>query len=184
MHPSARPIALAAVASMLLLASAQSGHAAPVNYAFVPNTEVSYGGTGTLSGGFTYDISTTTLTNINVTLSGTAYAGTYDFTYDPWNTSNPTVLGLMVDANSNAIDTHMLLLYFASNLDGSPGTTALTFAFGYNPQPVPGNNELSVLSGGVTTTPLPAALPLFAGGLGVLGLMARRRTKKAAAPAA
>ena len=30
------------------------------------------------------------------------------------------------------------------------------------------------------TTPLPAALPLFAGGLGLFGLLARRRKKKAA----
>ena len=31
-----------------------------------------------------------------------------------------------------------------------------------------------------TATPLPAALPLFAGGLGVMGLLARRRKRKAA----
>ncbi len=30
----------------------------------------------------------------------------------------------------------------------------------------------------VEATPLPAALPLFAGGLGVMGLLARRRTRK------
>ncbi len=34
----------------------------------------------------------------------------------------------------------------------------------------------------VETTPLPAALPLFAGGLGVIGLMARRRKKRPAGP--
>ena len=35
-----------------------------------------------------------------------------------------------------------------------------------------------------TSTPVPAALPLFAGGLGVIGLLARRRKRKAAAIAA
>jgi hypothetical protein len=35
-----------------------------------------------------------------------------------------------------------------------------------------------------SATPLPAALPLFAGGLGVLGLLARRRKRKTAAIAA
>jgi hypothetical protein len=34
--------------------------------------------------------------------------------------------------------------------------------------------------GNVATTPLPAALPLFAGGLGVIGLLGRRRKQKAA----
>jgi hypothetical protein len=38
------------------------------------------------------------------------------------------------------------------------------------------------LNGG-TATPLPAALPLFAGGLGVIGLLARRRKRKAIATA-
>jgi len=36
----------------------------------------------------------------------------------------------------------------------------------------------------VTTTPLPAALPLFAGGLGLVGMFARRRKQKASAIAA
>jgi hypothetical protein len=40
------------------------------------------------------------------------------------------------------------------------------------------------LTGTVVATPLPAALPLFATGLGALGLLAWRKTKKAAALAA
>jgi hypothetical protein len=36
----------------------------------------------------------------------------------------------------------------------------------------------------LTSTPLPTALPLFAGGLGLLGMFARRRKQKASAVAA
>jgi hypothetical protein len=38
--------------------------------------------------------------------------------------------------------------------------------------------------GDVVATPLPAALPLFAGGLGVIGLLARRKKRKAPAAVA
>jgi hypothetical protein len=41
-----------------------------------------------------------------------------------------------------------------------------------------------LVSASVGTTPLPAALPLFAGGLGMIGLLARRRKQKAATTAA
>jgi hypothetical protein len=36
-----------------------------------------------------------------------------------------------------------------------------------------------VLSNSVSQTPLPAALPLFAGGLGMVGFLARRKQRKA-----
>jgi hypothetical protein len=39
-------------------------------------------------------------------------------------------------------------------------------------------DDLSFNTITTTATPLPAALPLFAGGLGVIGLMGRRRTRK------
>jgi hypothetical protein len=42
-------------------------------------------------------------------------------------------------------------------------------------------DDVSVVRQSATVTPLPAALPLFAGGLGVAGLLARRRTRKNAA---
>jgi PEP-CTERM motif len=44
--------------------------------------------------------------------------------------------------------------------------------------------DLSVSGTGINATPLPAALPLFASGLGALGLLGWRRKRKGAALAA
>jgi hypothetical protein len=38
---------------------------------------------------------------------------------------------------------------------------------------------VDIFQGTLTATPIPAALPLFAGGLGMLGLFGRRRKQKA-----
>ena len=45
----------------------------------------------------------------------------------------------------------------------------------------PPDADIIATVGTVTTTPLPTALPLFATGLGTLGLLGWRRTRKAAA---
>ena len=54
--------------------------------------------------------------------------------------------------------------------------TSGVFAFYYD-------NELKEASGNITSslaaTPLPAALPLFVGGLGMIGLLSRRRKRRA-----
>ena len=55
--------------------------------------------------------------------------------------------------------------------DGDPMTLSFLETYGYNY----GGVLLDDIS--VTATPLPAALPLFAGGLGILGLLGRRRRK-------
>jgi hypothetical protein len=57
------------------------------------------------------------------------------------------------------------------SITGILGTNGLPLSFG----------DLNIFADGSITaaTPLPAALPLFAGGLGVLGFLARRRKKKA-----
>jgi hypothetical protein len=67
------------------------------------------------------------------------------------------------------------------------------FAFTSDYASAPGNNgsafltandfEIGIEMTPVATTPLPAALPLFAGGLGALGVFSWRRKRKAAAAA-
>jgi outer membrane lipase/esterase len=49
-------------------------------------------------------------------------------------------------------------------------------------QLIEANYEFGLIQADINPTPLPAALPLFASGLGALGLLARRRKRKAALP--
>jgi len=67
-----------------------------------------------------------------------------------------------------------------TNLNLAAGTYVLdNFVAGSLTDP-----NYAVLFAPVSATPLPAALPLFVGGLGVLGLLGRRRKRKSAAVAA
>jgi len=69
----------------------------------------------------------------------------------------------------------VLAMTVANVTDLSEGTG------GYNWAP---NGTVILTDNGIATTPLPAALPLFASGLGAFGLLGWRRKKKAAALAA
>ena len=100
-------------------------------------------------------------------------------------TSGPTADGL-VSTNTGAapgappgLQTASLTASVSSLLDtgqyflevtGTTGTTGTQYSGPFKFEPV-------------ATTPLPAALPLFAGGLGVLGFLAKRRKRKASAMA-
>lgn len=94
--------------------------------------------------------------------------------------------GLHVDVNGSILDlsdtdkvagtnpgTIATLLF----LSDPTGVALLSFA-----QTTPGGSEASPIIDDVqvSATPIPAALPLLAGGLGMLGLLARRRKRKAA----
>ncbi len=127
------------------------------------------GGRATITGTFTYDISTDSLTNVVVTLTGSTYAGSYNEAFSPWNTASE--LGLATTANS-----YLLQLEFGANLDGSP--VPLSTMGGYN-GPL-GNEENVFTTGGVeyastSDVPEPATMAVLATGLMGLGWMRRQR---------
>ena len=174
-----------AMASAVFLTASPDAHASIVNYEFVPGTTFQFDAPGTVSGGFTYDTTTFAMTNIDVTVSGpTGFDGTYTFTYAPWN--NSSAVSFMYAANSASDNTFAMLLFQLSGaLNGAPGTVGISYAQGFN---LPGNCNSGgcsnyfddKVSGGleVASTPLPAALPLFASGIGVLGLFGWCRKRK------
>ena len=176
-----------AVASILFLATAPGVRAATVTYDFVPNTDFMLDAKGAIAGSFTYDTASFVMTNINVTVSGaTGFDGTYTYTYAPWNGASDISFMYAADSASNNVFA-MLALQFSKQLNGSTGLVPLSSISAYNlghdcGQGTGGNceNGGAPLSGGVeiASTPLPAALPLFAGGLAVMGLLGRRKKRK------
>jgi hypothetical protein len=112
---------------------------------------------------------------------------------------NQSVLSDLAWVVNIGIEAPLFRIAVASDLDGSfPGVSSDIIAlalrnsisetgdrqdisrfFGLNDNTILVQSDITD-----TATPLPAALPLFAGGLGVIGLLARRRKRKAAAIAA
>jgi hypothetical protein len=134
----------------------------------------SCGGTWNICGGTNIDTGpiTVTLTNLsdgsgtapNVTVSGT-YEANYNNTTDyiDWTGAVSGVLTVPVDFSNGAVVD--LLFYNQSDWDITP-------KIGFD------------LVDGPTATPLPPALSLFGGGLGMIGLLGWRRKRKAVAIAA
>ncbi len=95
-----------------------------------------------------------------LTIGGIVFtaAGPDYYAADPSNPVSPAEFNIFTDNN---------------------GSTLLTMAS--NNVNAPFNGDLSIVESSTSETPLPAALPLFATGLGALGLLARRRKRKLAA---
>jgi hypothetical protein len=68
--------------------------------------------------------------------------------------------------------------------NGGIGIGGLQFVFYPNLGNLVENPDGTYVIGSVTTTPLPAALPLFAAGLGIIGLFGWRRRRRSGAPLA
>jgi uncharacterized protein (TIGR03118 family) len=79
---------------------------------------------------------------------------------------------IQVDTGSNTPGGLWALDFGVGGMNGDPNTLYFTDGI---------NGETDGLFGAIDSTPLPAALPLFATGLGGLGLLSWRRKRKAGA---
>ena len=155
----------------------------------------------TVTGTFTLDQTTGTLAGVDLTTPVGAFTGSTS------DHINSTSIQTVSSGNAFQLDSFIgggivsLSLTFAGTVDGFTGGSALTLAILLRPLPppvminpsgldcdstFPGCNGAAVvfnLTGtatpAVAATPLPAALPMFAGGLGALGLFGWRRKRKA-----
>ena len=157
---------------------------------------VTFDDDGTAAGTFTLDLTTSTLSNVNITTSDNLdsppfgiYGATYSDSSSNTFTNGTTAAfdffngflfegtGLELDVGGSADD---------ASLTGSPSlgvSGSETNYFIFCDFFVCGSRNidsgtLDVTSLTVAATPLPAALPLFAGGLGMLGWVSRRRKRK------
>ena len=112
------------------------------------------------------------------TTPGNSYTISFNLNVDDPTTNQGFVVDFGTSQLLNLLNTGTSKLY-TFDVDASGSSTALDF-MGYN---VPSNTFLSEVS--VTpdevATPVPAALPLFATGLGALGLLGWRRKRKVGA---
>jgi hypothetical protein len=130
------------------------------------------------------------------TVGSLVYSQTFSSFASMTNTGNATdVVTVNVGNLALASGSYLLFLYNPSNLGipgyASSGSGSEIFVSSATPNPTVGQtygfdvgyNAGVSINGTIGTTPLPAALPLFATGLGALGLLGWRRKRKAQAVA-
>jgi hypothetical protein len=162
------PTAIAVLVTLML--GAGSSLAMTLDYTVAGSATLN-GNVEIISGTFTYDPTTKNLFSTDLTLTGSApFAGTY--------AENAVVLtnGTFITAPASSVPA--VELGFADLLSGGPDVIkSVTFFF------PTGLADATSVSGSATpaVTPLPAALPLYATGLGALALLRWRRKRRAQA---
>jgi hypothetical protein len=97
-------------------------------------------------------------------------------------TFGPTLNVTLLNGGVSVEGAYLVQIGLGTSANAGPGQVAY---LGLSDRPYPGtDHDFQDLTLSITATPLPAALPLFAGGLGALGLLGWRRKRKAAALAA
>jgi hypothetical protein len=127
----------------------------------------SIGGGAALSGYFTYDMDTDIPLAGTIDVTGGAYAGAYSVASSPSSNDNG------VAAFGNGI--YELFLAFNSVLSASPDPLTSVTVF-YDGAYL-GAADYAPSGEAISATPLPATLPLFAGGLGFVGYLTSRRKR-------
>jgi uncharacterized repeat protein (TIGR01451 family) len=97
--------------------------------------------------------------------SATPSEGTFDPNTGVW------IVGTVAANGTETLNIALLVANFVGSLSNTAAVTAVD-----NAQTVTSNTVTTMVTG---ATPLPAALPLFATGLGALGLLGWRRKRKA-----
>ncbi len=188
-------IAVAAVLSFFQISTSANA----VTWTLSPDVPFSDG--GTLNGYFNINVYGFTTAPWDMQTSGGSPAFAVDYNTSI-NADNPNILTVQfnapADSNGNGsyssflylVFEHSLLVPIANNpiVGGDPGPSFECENYGDVNGNCPGPVRY-ILSGYASAdglsetgiTPLPAALPLFAGGLGFVGLLARRRRKKGVA---
>jgi hypothetical protein len=147
---------------------------------------VTFNDGGTATGGFTLDLTTSTLSNVNITTSQDSVLG-LGTTYSSGTFSNfPDAT--FVFSNGFFLQFEELTIVVSEltpgDLSGSNSftiATASSYEIFFSAEMCEGPCSVRSITDGSlddSATPLPAALPLFATGVGVIGLLARRRKRK------
>ena len=116
-----------------------------------------------------------TLNTLNINL-GSTFGFLYNSTSGAFEVGG-TASGVFAVTNN----TDDFQLFIANFLSGTPTISTFFYSQASNADIFDANAAASSVSVSLAATPLPAALPLFATGLGVMGFLARRRKRKAAA---
>lgn len=154
--------------------------ASPITYQLIGVTAtfgsgpVGPAGEDTITGSFTYDPTTTTLDTVNVTIAGPVGASTYTIPESAFVAAGPPTETDISFQNGTATYTAVLDFTGALGVGEYPAISLLIVL----PSPHFGEGQLSQSATGFAATPLPAALPLFGTGLGVIGLLGWRRKRK------
>ena len=138
--------------------------------------DVTFVGGGTATGSFDLDFAASTISNVSIDTSHAHYTdvGLVDV--------YATNLAFVVLSPDTATANYAIFLAFSSFLPSTGGTVPLIPLQGSISNSTEFNLQtgyrFDVSSGFVTATPLPAAFPLFATGIGALGLLGWRRKRR------